>query len=210
MRTFSGCMFICSVYAKIGRSGVSFRNVWRFPQTSGVGPISAAMSITTYSFVSLRTVISASWAFFTNGWIYRCGLKRTWPRFQTKSHDTVSLIGGRVFGISRAAIRRVCGLEKIDPIERHKDMIETPVSIMRSLASIDDDCGLQDRTACFRMFDHRPLLPKGVGKPRNPAVKEHRPVRVDHLLDPAVEFARALATKADGAIGFRELGEIGQ
>jgi hypothetical protein len=50
----------------------------------------------------------------------------------------------------------------------------------------------------------------GVGEPCNPAVKEHRPVHVDHLLDPGIQFAGALATKADGAIGFRELGEIGQ
>jgi hypothetical protein len=62
----------------------------------------------------------------------------------------------------------------------------------------------------FGVFDHQPLLPMGVGEPCNPAVKEHRPVSVDHLLNPGIEFGRALATKADGAIGFRELGKIGQ
>ena len=62
----------------------------------------------------------------------------------------------------------------------------------------------------FGVFDHQPLLPMGIGQPCNPAVEEHRPVRVDHLLDFGVEFAWAFATKADGAIGFREFGEIGQ
>ncbi|ARO33079.1 hypothetical protein NXC14_PB00256 (plasmid) [Rhizobium sp. NXC14] len=45
---FSGCTPICSVCARIGRSGDNFRNVWQFRQTSSVQPISAAMSITVF------------------------------------------------------------------------------------------------------------------------------------------------------------------